>query len=376
MPRIQDLPPAASSGATDAIPCDQTDGITRKATPAQIATAGVSGGATGSIVYRGASGLAAAPDFVYSGGKVGVGTPTPGAELEVYKASGESAIHVNSGNSVSAVRLLKGGVPKWSLLCEYPAPGLLSFLDVATVSVAMVIKTGGMVGIGVESPDYRLQLSTDSAAKPGTSTWTVASDPRLKRDITEADLARCYAIVRALKLKHFRWRDDMVTPDQVSDRGQLGWIANDVEAVFPKAVRTYKHEGPEKESAELETYQEPVYEERTVTEDITDIEIRDGKAVQVKRQVTRTERVPVYEDLPIVTPDGQPVLDEHGQPSLHRVQKMVIKTRPKKVRQAIEDCKAVDSDQILKALYGAVQHLMQMVETLEARIANLEGSGA
>ena len=39
------------------------------------------------------------------------------------------------------------------------------------------------VGLGITGPTYQLQLSTDSAAKPGTNTWTVASDARIKTDI-------------------------------------------------------------------------------------------------------------------------------------------------------------------------------------------------
>jgi hypothetical protein len=38
----------------------------------------------------------------------------------------------------------------------------------------------GKLGIGLTNPTYQLQLSSDSAAKPSTNTWTVASDGRLK----------------------------------------------------------------------------------------------------------------------------------------------------------------------------------------------------
>ncbi|MCP4124439.1 MAG: tail fiber domain-containing protein [Bacteroidetes bacterium] len=39
------------------------------------------------------------------------------------------------------------------------------------------------LGIGTTTPAYDLELANDSAAKPGTSTWTVPSDSRLKKDI-------------------------------------------------------------------------------------------------------------------------------------------------------------------------------------------------
>ena len=92
------------------------------------------------------------------------------------------------------------------------------------------------VGIGTKTPGYALHLARDSAAKPSTSTWTVSSDARLKEDIVPADLERCAQIVRSVPLKRFTWRDDVYGKDVVSDRSKLGWIAQDVELAFPKAV--------------------------------------------------------------------------------------------------------------------------------------------
>jgi trimeric autotransporter adhesin len=47
----------------------------------------------------------------------------------------------------------------------------------------MVIDSTGNVGIGIVSPTFQLQLSQNSAAKPGSNTWTVSSDERLKKDM-------------------------------------------------------------------------------------------------------------------------------------------------------------------------------------------------
>ena len=49
----------------------------------------------------------------------------------------------------------------------------------------MVITTGGNVGIGTTGPSYQLQLSTDSAAKPTSALWTIASDERIKEKIRQ-----------------------------------------------------------------------------------------------------------------------------------------------------------------------------------------------
>lgn len=95
---------------------------------------------------------------------------------------------------------------------------------------------GGRVGVGLSNPSYQLHLSQDSAAKPSSTTWTVSSDRRLKNDIQIADCTRCYEIVKDLKLVKFKWDDDKIPVERVKDRTKLGWIAQDVEEFFPKAV--------------------------------------------------------------------------------------------------------------------------------------------
>jgi hypothetical protein len=85
---------------------------------------------------------------------------------------------------------------------------------------------------------YQLSLTSDSAAKPGTSSWTISSDMRLKEDIEDADLDICYNNIKNLPLKRYKWKDDIYTNEQVPDRHKLGWIAQDVEQILPKAVIT------------------------------------------------------------------------------------------------------------------------------------------
>jgi hypothetical protein len=96
----------------------------------------------------------------------------------------------------------------------------------------------GDVSIGTTSTTYRLQLSADSAAKPTSSTWTISSDARIKNNIEVADEDRCVEIIKTVPLKRFSYREDVYDNTQINDRSVLGWIAQDVETVFPKAVNT------------------------------------------------------------------------------------------------------------------------------------------
>ena len=101
------------------------------------------------------------------------------------------------------------------------------------------------VGLGTLSPTTQLQLSTDSAAKPSTNTWTVSSDARLKDNIQDADIDICYNNVDNLRLVRYTWKDEVYTTEQVADRSKLGWIAQEVETVFPKAVEQHNMHGYE-----------------------------------------------------------------------------------------------------------------------------------
>jgi hypothetical protein len=131
--------------------------------------------------------------------------------------------------------------------------GRLGVGVVNTLSALSVSGSGsfsGNLGIGSinflnQPTSYALELAKDSAAKPATSTWTVTSDKRLKTSIVNADLARCYNIVKQTPLRRFTWRDDVYDESQVTDRSKLGWIAQEVEVVFPKAVEERNMHGIE-----------------------------------------------------------------------------------------------------------------------------------
>ena len=174
--------------------------------------------------------------------------------------------------------------------------GFLAFFpNGSTSSEAIRFTHNGRIGIGTISPSYQLELSTDSAGKPSTNVWTITSDERIKENITLADLDRCYEIVKNLPLKKYAWK--YYNTNQAPDQNMLGWIAQDVQQYFPKAVNVSKF--------------------------VIKEEIKDGEIV------TQEE-------------------------------------------EAINDCLNLNSDQINKVLYGAVQKLQAIVETQQAKILELE----
>ena len=248
-------------------------------------------------------------------GNVGIGTTSP------LVVAGYTSLTLD-GTTSGLLEIKSNGTQKGVFfndgVTRLRSTGTLAF-D-ANSTEAMRIDLSGNVGIGTASPSAQLELSTDSAKKPSTNTWTIASDQRLKTNITNADNDRCYEIVKQVPLKRYSWKNEVYSQEQVRDRSKLGWIAQDVEAVFPKAVGTNRF----------------AYNQ-------------------------------VFED--VVTPeldsDGNAVLDENG----------VAKTKTEKrlvSEEVIEDCKDLNSDQIYAAMYGTIQKLIEKVETLEAKVAVLE----
>ena len=92
-------------------------------------------------------------------------------------------------------------------------------------SVANLSNSGNLV---ITGPD---------ATKGAGTAWIAASDKRLKSNIILANLDTCLNVVRNLDLKRFEWGPE-VAP-MVRDKRVLGWIAQEVEVVFPAAIKTH-----------------------------------------------------------------------------------------------------------------------------------------
>jgi hypothetical protein len=113
-----------------------------------------------------------------------------------------------------------------------------------TIYAADPLTTGGQkVGIGTTSPSYLLHVNGDAAKTTGTS-WTSISDERLKENIALADIDTCYSNVKNVPLKKYSWKCDVLCDEECGfNRDRIGWIAQDVELVFPKSVKKRQMHG-------------------------------------------------------------------------------------------------------------------------------------
>jgi hypothetical protein len=101
---------------------------------------------------------------------------------------------------------------------------------------ATLIKSTGYVAAGNATPNnYWLEVGADSAAKPVSSTWTIApSDRAAKDDITPVDIEAALAIVRRVPLVRFRYNGALGSPAGVAG---IGVVAQDLEPILPESVQ-------------------------------------------------------------------------------------------------------------------------------------------
>jgi hypothetical protein len=106
---------------------------------------------------------------IQDSGNVGIGTSTPGAKLEVFNATGESAISIDTTSGNSILGFKTGGVNKFRILNDYPSANKLSIYDY-TYNGIVTTWSGGNIGIGTSSPMSKLAVE-DLAA---TTIFTVS----------------------------------------------------------------------------------------------------------------------------------------------------------------------------------------------------------
>jgi hypothetical protein len=218
-------------------------------------------------------------------GSIGIGTSSPGSKLEIQQPSSGTAIVASTTSSATAnfrrfsadttgawIQLQKSrnttigshtvlqdndgiGVVYYSAsngtafegaaaLAAYVdgapstnVPARLSvILQNGTSTVTpLTIKSSGNVGIGTTGPSYQLQLSSDSAAKPTTNTWTIASDARIKTNI--APYTKGLAAIKQVNPITYDYNGKGGIP---AGPGGVSIIAQNLAPIFPECVGTYR----------------------------------------------------------------------------------------------------------------------------------------
>lgn len=194
-----------------------------------------------------------------STGNVGIGTTSPSEKLHVVGKgyfvpiiipaviSGISSPYYGTNITLgSDLGANQGAARMWS---RYDGSGRASITFETNTSTqsygsdtqllsyteTMRITGSGNVGIGTTSPSFQLQLSNDSAAKPGSPLWTVSSDIRIKENVRPyTDGLEKLMQVNPVYYDYNGKAGFSITKDNV------GIIAQEMQEVLPNTIKTFK----------------------------------------------------------------------------------------------------------------------------------------
>ncbi|MCM2355010.1 MAG: tail fiber domain-containing protein, partial [Pseudobdellovibrio sp.] len=195
-----------------------------------------------------------------SSGYLGIGTTTPNRKLEVWGSASVAAFNTSASDHGYIEFYAEAANPtSRSAYIGYPSAGskvLNIYSQYASGSVqlqntagSLILANTGNVGIGTTNPGYKLDVSGtiniasgSALAFGGTSVCTAAgctssSDERLKENIKPLD----FDLNKLLSLNAVQY--DWKNKAKYGDKHQIGFIAQNLEKVYPEVVYTDKTTG-------------------------------------------------------------------------------------------------------------------------------------
>jgi len=147
-----------------------------------------------------------------------------------------------------------GTTTPWGLLSVNPN-GIGTgpeFVVGSSTATHLIVTNSGNIGIGDSTPSYQLEISTDSAAKPSTNTWTVASDARIKTDVNNfTDGLSTVLNIHPVTYKY----NGQGGPGYNDTNTHIGIIAQELEPIAPYMVETRTGTINNQEVTDFKTYQ-------------------------------------------------------------------------------------------------------------------------
>ncbi len=162
--------------------------------------------------------------LVRAGGGVGINTASPNGAMHIKSEEG-------SGNVILYLEMER----HWAFKQYSSGSSTALQLESQTANKDFLITTSGAVGISTLSPSEKLHVGGNICY---TGTIGACSDERYKTDISTLN----NALERVMKLRgvNYRWRIDDFPDKGFEEGNQIGFIAQEIEPLFPEVVMTDK----------------------------------------------------------------------------------------------------------------------------------------
>lgn len=115
---------------------------------------------------------------------------------------------------------------------------LQRYTDTTYQSPYISFDPNGRLGVNVLAPSYEFQISSDSAGKPGTNTWTIVSDRRAKITESIRPFTDGLEIVEQLQPIYFKYNGKAGTPNDGKEF--VGLDAQEIEGLTPRMIKKFK----------------------------------------------------------------------------------------------------------------------------------------
>jgi len=172
--------------------------------------------------------------------------PTVNSAVTAGSSIGAITFDGNTGNGYTGTGI--GGKPSMAAYAvenfSSTAKGaMLTFSTVPTGTITaqrrMTINPDGKIGIGRSATTNLLEVNGD-ASKNTAGSWLGNSDARLKKEVKQISSEE--ALEKLLKLKgvYYYWNDDKTGITRPKEK-QIGFIAQNIQEVFPEKVSTDKN---------------------------------------------------------------------------------------------------------------------------------------
>jgi hypothetical protein len=182
---------------------------------------------------------------ISSAGDVGIGTTSPTNKLTIANVTANTAC-INARASTTSAQSFGIALSAGTTTSDYA----VNIRNADQTTQLFHIQGNGYVGVGTATPSYQFQVSTDSAAKPSTNTWTIASDARIKN--VTGEYTKGLDAVCALRPVTYEYNGKAGFVDDHKEN--ISIIAQEAILHFPECVGTFFAKLEEKDETETELY--------------------------------------------------------------------------------------------------------------------------